>query len=349
MSKPILQELYEASIGHHGVTEQPLWNAQAGRWIVFHPATVTTVLRSDCFAVVRHHEEIETLQHERGISLMAAVQSSSLMPLSHDGPRHRELKRHASQVIHSLTDRALEEFSRYSSERLNHLLDCRDQFDIVEEFVLPISARLFSSMTGIDEREFLSQVSSGHCASQLLTSAKSSLSASRWKAINHRMSARQNLVSGGPFEKVMLGSFSLITFEIFRAAMANAIIKLFRAHSGMRISDMILPSQMPSTSIPFVDRVCEADTDLSGKTIRRGDKVLLYMGGCSDDSAEQRKLFFGTGPHICIGKAVTEAAWSALVSILRRRSEFVRLGTVEYRDFDVVLISPNRAELEVWQ
>ncbi len=346
-SVSILKEFYNFLVAKYGINEAPVWSVESQRWVALHPLTVTKVLRSPEFSVVKHHEEIEKIQSEDGLSLKDIVSAAKMMPLSHDGDEHRELKLLSSHIIQSVTAPALENFKEISRTLLSNLLVRGRRFDLISEFVHPISARMFSTMAGLDEKEFLSQTPSGRCASQLLTSAKRRLSGARWLSINETMRHRQSSVQGSPLEKVIRGSFSLITFEIFKSAIANSLIGIVKSHEGQSLNRMPFSEQLPFTSIPFVDRVCNTDVTVCGRSIKKGESVLLYLGGCMPQSHGEQKLFFGTGPHICIGKSITNAAWSALSSFLQDREELIFISDVVFRDLDLVLISPTRANVEV--
>lgn len=348
-SIPFLQSFYDALASAEGTFDRPVWKEQAKRWFVFDPLTANLVLRSDDFSVVSHHEEIKAVQSELALDLQSTVDAARSMPLSHEGDEHRRLRRMSAQMIQDAMLPALGSFSSSCSILLPRLLESRRTFDIVADFVSPVSISLFAALTGAEEAQFNKSLPAGYCPTQLLTSAKRSLSAPRWRALNRQIEERCKHMDGPSPHRQMKGALSLLTFEIFKAALSNSLIEVFQRNAEKPLSEGDIPGQLPCTSIPFVDRICRRDTVVRGQHISRGQNVILYLGGCSPSSAEQRKLFFGTGPHICIGKTLTESAWTIVAEVLRKRRERVVVRDVFYRDFDVILLSPDRATVEVMQ
>jgi cytochrome P450 len=344
---PFLQSFYDVLAGSAGAVERPVWNEEAKRWFVVDPSTASLVLRSDDFSVVKHHEEVEAMQAALAIDLQATVDAARSMPLSHEGDEHRRLKRMSTQMIQDSLPSALITFSSSCSTLLPRLFESRKMFDVVTDFVSPVSIALFAALSGAEEVHFNRSLPAGYCPTQLLTSAKRSLSAPRWRALNRQIEERNKRIEGHSSHRQLRAALSLLTFEIFKAALSNSLIDVFRRNAGRLLSEGDIPGQLPCTSIPFVDRVCRRDTEIRGEQIRRGENVLLYLGGCSPADHERRKLFFGTGPHICVGKSLTENAWVIIAELLRKRREKVLVRDVSYRDFDVILLSPVRATIEI--
>jgi len=84
-----------------------------------------------------------------------------------------------------------------------------------------------------------------------------------------------------------------------------------------------LPGRLPAareellrwtTPVIYMRRTAKADAELGGKTIRKGDKVVMYFGAANRDPAAypqpevldlrrqgNKHLAFGFGPHQCAG------------------------------------------------
>ncbi|XXY46504.1 alpha/beta fold hydrolase [Sorangium sp. So ce269] len=116
--------------------------------------------------------------------------------------------------------------------------------------------------------------------------------------------------------------FFLAGFETTSGALGNAILALHRNPSQrelLRASPDRVPAAVEEllrfdTSFPAVLRTALQDIELGGRTIRRGDLVLLVMAAANRDPDEfpdpdrldvrrtfTRHLGFGQGPHFCIG------------------------------------------------
>ncbi|MBV9932529.1 MAG: cytochrome P450 [Alphaproteobacteria bacterium] len=98
------------------------------------------------------------------------------------------------------------------------------------------------------------------------------------------------------------------------------------------------------TPLAHMRRTATADTELGGKTIRAGDKVVLwYMSANRDESVfaeadrfvadrgnARRHLAFGFGIHRCVGARLAELQVATLIEVLReRRLRPVQAGAPE--------------------
>jgi cytochrome P450 len=92
-------------------------------------------------------------------------------------------------------------------------------------------------------------------------------------------------------------------------------------------------------------RTARADYQIAGKTIRTGDKVVLwYVSGCRDedvfdepdrldilrDNSDRHIAFGGGGPHFCIGNALGRAVLKAAIREVYRQLPELRLGDPQF-------------------
>jgi cytochrome P450 len=125
-----------------------------------------------------------------------------------------------------------------------------------------------------------------------------------------------------------------------------------------RIADAV--EELLRLEPPFVAiaRTAMADTEVGGRRIRKGEKVLIYWASANRDEAEftcpaefdldrpsNRHLAFGAGPHRCAGSNLARLNLRIALEELVRRLDDVRLDeTAEPIEFHSVL---NRAPLTV--
>jgi cytochrome P450 len=99
------------------------------------------------------------------------------------------------------------------------------------------------------------------------------------------------------------------------------------------------------TPLSHMRRTCLVDTEVSGQTIRAGDKVLLwYVSANRDESVfpdaerldldrenARRHLSFGFGIHRCVGARIAEIQIQALIEeMLKRRMTARVTGAPEH-------------------
>ncbi|WP_293544317.1 cytochrome P450 [Phenylobacterium sp.] len=92
------------------------------------------------------------------------------------------------------------------------------------------------------------------------------------------------------------------------------------------------------------DQTARKDAKLGGKTIRKGDKVVMYFGSANRDPAQfdradqldlaraqNEHIAFGNGPHVCLGQHIARIEIDAmLVEVLSRMEEVERTAPPEW-------------------
>jgi cytochrome P450 len=114
-----------------------------------------------------------------------------------------------------------------------------------------------------------------------------------------------------------------------------------------------LPARLPAareellrwtTPVIYMRRTAKADAELGGKTIRKGDKVVMYFGAANRDPgqfdradqldlarAQNEHIAFGNGPHVCLGQHIARIEIDAmLVEVLSRMEEVERTAPPEW-------------------
>ena len=343
---PILELSYRKLQGLYGGTSAPQWDAALECFVIMDPNIVRETLRSDAFAVRQHDEDLDAIQHAKGLDLGATIAFIKNSPLSNNGEAHRELKKQASQYLLQVANPALDAFEKTATSLVPQLLESKEPFDLVTDLVAPLATSLFSGLSGLPETDFEPNTPAARCLTQLLSVNKQAFSPQRLQAIDGHIRERQQIVTGSDFERSLKLSFSTGTFELFKSAMANSLIFIIGRGAGRPICEIDFEAQLPVTSVPFVDRVCVRDVEVAGTPIHQNDKLVLLLGALSR-APNSHNGYFGTGPHICIGKVITERAWSVLRKILLERKECLCLKDVKYRDFDFALLAPVSAAVEV--
>ena len=124
-----------------------------------------------------------------------------------------------------------------------------------------------------------------------------------------------------------------------------------------RIPDVLEELLRLETSFVAIARTATCDTEIGGRKIREGDKVLIYWASANRDEdefacpaafdaerASNRHLTFGAGPHRCAGSNLARMNMRIALEEVVTRLQDVRLATDEPIRFHSVL---NRAPLSV--
>jgi cytochrome P450 len=90
------------------------------------------------------------------------------------------------------------------------------------------------------------------------------------------------------------------------------------------------------TPVTYMRRTARHDTELGGKTIKEGDKVVMYFAAANHDPAKfanagtldlarpaNEHIAFGTGPHGCLGQHIARIEIDAMLTeVLTRMKDF---------------------------
>ncbi|HEV2365885.1 MAG TPA: cytochrome P450 [Caulobacteraceae bacterium] len=99
-----------------------------------------------------------------------------------------------------------------------------------------------------------------------------------------------------------------------------------------------------TSPVIYMRRTARKDTQLGGKTIGEGDKVVMYFGAANRDGAAFDRpdeldlsrapndhIAFGTGPHGCLGQHIARIEIDAMLAeVLTRMTDFELAGPVEW-------------------
>ena len=247
--------------------------------------------------------------------------------------------------------------------------DCGSAFDFVREFAHPLPARVIAGMLGVpgtDQRRFIAwsddvvalvgtldaDFDSALRAQHSMLAMKEyfrGLLTERRAAAEERVDVpgvMQPPLRGGVIatEEVLIAQWTMFFFaghETTRNLLGNGLYALL-THPDQATLLRANPELMPralrelvryDSPVQFTGRRALEDLTLHGRTIRRGDNVLLMLGSGNRDPArftdpdrldltrdEGPSLSFGYGPHVCIGATLSylEAgiAFSRLMPVL---------------------------------
>jgi cytochrome P450 len=157
-------------------------------------------------------------------------------------------------------------------------------------------------------------------------------------------------VDGRPItEDEVIGSIQLIILgglETTAGALGHVILRfcrqpeiadLLRGQPEL-ISEGIQELMRLDPSFVSIGRMAVKDTELGGKTIKAGDRVLIHWASANRDSREfgrpdefdlerqNRHLSFGVGPHRCLGSNLARMNMRIVLEEVLRRMDHIRLA-----------------------
>jgi len=324
-----------------------VWNAQIRCWFALDPELAQSILRSDAFVMRQHHRVVTELAGRKDVNLDATADVLAASPLSHDGAIHQELRRDFARLILRNTEAALRAYQLLLAELANEHFSRSGSFELLADFVRPLAKRLFATLTEAPEDCFADSLASNGCFSQMLSTSIGTFSRQRLKATNHRVAEVCAQISGEGRDRLIKASIILGVYQGFTGAFANALLCIIARGQGRSLQTLPFTATLPTSAIPFADRICRTDITIGHTRLKAGDIVLAYLGSFDTLTEVPAPLLFGTGAHACIGRPLAERCWTLLAAALRHETAVVAVSDVAYRDLDYTLVTPVRAMVRV--
>jgi cytochrome P450 len=356
--------------------ESPVIQSDSGVWLVTGYDAAGEVLRNDVLLSRRE----AGLKHLVVDDSQARLIITSKM-LYNDRPQHTRLRR---LVSHAFTRGGIarwgDRIAEVANERLDHLVPA-GQMDLVADYAFPVVEQIITELLGIrsgDLPQFLAwsaamvepppggDVTDYRAAANAATHALTAY-------VRERIAERRSQPSEDLLTKLIkaqepgdgtLAEHELvaITIEIIHAGfettstfVSNGMGVLLRhpAQLAALIADpTLLPGAIDellryeSPAPMSMPRVAVDDVEISGKTIRKGDTVVVALAAANRDPAQfpeperldiHRKdnsfISFGFGAHYCLGNALARLEATEILTALFTRVPGIRsAGVAQWSD-----------------
>jgi cytochrome P450 len=311
--------------------------------------------------------------------------------LNKDGEDHRRLRR---LVTKAFTPRMVEQLRPRIQEIADGLIDAvepRGAMDLVEEFAFPLPITVIAELLGIPTGE---RASFRRWSNAMVTPAftpedveRLGEQAGEFVAYLRQLFERRRADQGADLvsallqaeeegdklsEQELFGMVALLIIaghETTVSLIGNAVLALLR-HPDRRAELEDDPSRIgPSIEELLrydspvertLNRWATEDVELGGKTVKRGESVIVILGSADRDPArfadpdeldfarEDKHIAFGRGSHYCLGAPLARLEGEIAVATLLRRLPGLRLSVdVEKLSWRPVPLFRSLVELPV--
>jgi cytochrome P450 len=311
--------------------------------------------------------------------------------LNKDGEDHRRLRR---LVTKAFTPRMVEQLRPRIQEIADGLIDAvepRGAMDLVEEFAFPLPITVIAELLGIPTGE---RASFRRWSNAMVTPAftpedveRLGEQAGEFVAYLRQLFERRRADQGADLvsallqaeeegdklsEQELFGMVALLIIaghETTVSLIGNAVLALLR-HPDRRAELEDDPSRIgPSIEELLrydspvertLNRWATEDVELGGKTVKRGESVIVILGSADRDPArfadpdeldfarEDKHIAFGRGSHYCLGAPLARLEGEIAVATLLRRLPGLRLAVdVEQLSWRPVPLFRSLVELPV--
>jgi cytochrome P450 len=310
---------------------------------VVDPQIVEAVFRSDKFNVIFFADQYRYITEHTPLDFGATIVALDHVPLANEGERHKQTRSEIATVIGAdarQTMKLMEDFVATLTERL---FRAGNEIDLVEEFATPIVMRLFSLWLGVDHNKLVDE----HTFSQVFDMK---MSLNRRKKVNRNVESlrrafaeRRDQISTSPeFATAM----NILGNDALKGSLSLSLWEVFSRNPGGRLDKIVYPESMPSTGVPYIERVAKDDVEIAGMRVEKGQRVRLYTDATSFHvTGEDRDLLFGKGKHVCLGKPMSLAIWRSLTVALGSIPLRFTLGGMKLRDGDYAFSYVEQARI----
>ena len=348
---------------------QPGLDGETPIWFVTRYDDVVALLTDNERFVVDPTFALTPAALEAHIAELAADPRASENLLAKDGDDHRRLRR---LVTKAFTPRIVEQLRPRIQQIADDLIDLveeRGSMELVDDFAFPLPITVIAELLGIpvEDRERF-RVWSSNAVMPALTPEDRELAQRRGDEFiayleelfaRRRSEPADDLVSallqaedGGDtlsenelYSMVVLlivagheTTVSLITTAVHTLLTHPEQLAALRADPSLMASAVEELVRFDSPVERTITRWVAADTDVGGKTLRRGELVIAVVGSANRDGAQfpsadtldlgrsdNKHVGFGRGPHYCLGAPLARLETEIALETLFRRLPKLRL------------------------
>lgn len=145
----------------------------------------------------------------------------------------------------------------------------------------------------------------------------------------------------------ILDDLALVVLGVYplSGSLALSLHDVMSTHPGTRLDAIAWPERFPRSSLHFVDRVCTEATSAEGHAFAPGDRVRCMIRNEAWTQEQMRAMFFGAGAHLCLGKQISEAVWSATVARFASRPLLAETAPLTMQADEEPFRLPKRAQV----
>lgn len=324
-------------------SDKPEWSQGLNAWVVMNQDHVGKILRSRFFDVVEHKKVVQAYAHGLDLNLDELSSVLDFVPLSQNGQAHTDVRRKVAIQIQEQSARAVAAFQAAASTLLEKALVPNSSIDMCKQVFNPLTVKMLTALTDIPEETLNANFPVVVSASQVF-GLRQPISAKRLNQMNFQAinfgGCRRDLNE----REAMSVATAVLGAEPLHGSLVLSFVNQVLQNAGKPLSKIDFPGQLPSSDLPFIERMATEDCMIDDVQIQKGTKWVLYLGSFEN---ERRETFFGAGKHVCLGKPFTEKVWKILVSELRRHDVIVDIQEISFRDFDYVFSFPSQVQVSV--
>ena len=282
---------------------------------VFDVAIISAVFRSDQFNVIPFAEQYRYIQDRTGLDFEATIAALDHVPLANEGVRHKQIRAEIASVVGAEAAENARSMEAFVAAQVRHLFRSGAEIDLVDDIATPVFGELFQRWLRVDHSHLVDDPN----FSQIFDMK---MSLNRRRRINRNLDQltcafadRRDQIPTSP---EIATAMNILGNDALKGTMSLSLWETLVRNRGLRLDEIDYPRNLPSTGVPYIERVAVEDVEIDGMTVRKGQRVRLMLDATSYHvSGEESDLLFGKGRHVCLGKPMTLAIWRSLIATLK--------------------------------
>jgi len=314
------------------------YDDRLGGFLVRDSALIAEILHSLRFQVVDYARHYLEISERTGLDFAASVTAMERMPLANEGPAHRELRTRSARAMSDDWRENAAAMERHIFQLVDTAFGGEGDLDLVGQFAVPIFNHLYRLWSGVTLERGL-RIAEVFCGR---------MSLNRRQRVDAGLRRLDDALNGSlacvPNDVAM--SFAILASDSLVGSLSLSLWTLFSQNDGNRISDIPFPETLPSTAVPYIDRIATEDVEIRGIRFSRGQRARLMLQATAGvECGRENDLFFGAGRHLCVGKAMTNLIWKSVCASLAQTDLRVRVVNLAMRRPDHVFHYPESAKV----
>ena len=312
------------------------WSAPLRAWITADPTLIQHIQQSKEFIVVDQKGDISRLQNRLDLKLDQILRVLDEVPVCAEGVPHAEKRKSIAQHIANQSPRSLEEFRKSCAHLCEIHLSEPKRFDFIADFMAPLVKSFTTELSGLT----LAYNKDEPVPAQILDGA---LGPSRREHLNAVIGALWQLAEQTCPAHQRNNAVSLAIFgsDTVLGSLALSVMDQVCGHADKRLCDIPWTDKITRTAVPFIERTATQTMMIGDQSIQQGDVVRLYLDRYAFENEDKRDAFFGTGRHVCLGRAITHDAWRILCRCLSQIPLFMHVDEIKLRNGDYMFLLPE--------
>lgn len=312
---------------------------------VFDADIIAAIFRSDKFNVVFFADQYRYITEHTSLDFGAAATAFDHIPLANEGDRHKQLRMEMASLLGVQSREKIKLMEDFVAMHTAHLFSAGKEIDLAEEFAQPIFLQLFSLWLGVDH----SQVVEDANVSQVFDMK---MSLNRRKKMNQNVEtltcAFARMRDQIPTSPEIATAMNILGNDALKGSLSLSLWEVLARNPGARLDEIDYPPNVPSTGVPYIERVAIEDIEVNGMAVTKGQRVRLFLDATTYHvSGEDADLLFGKGRHLCLGKPMMLAIWRSLIKTLGALPLYFTTGDMKLRTGDYAFSYPEYARVTI--